>query len=113
MTSPMPFNAMAQGIITPATDGARDFDFLTGRWKVHNRRLRERLKGSTQWDEFEASCVARPILGGAGNEDELRTSYWKDFVGMSFRLYDAAARRWSIYWADNRRRVMDPPVVAS
>ena len=36
-------------------DGARDFDFLTGRWKVHNRRLCERLKGSTEWEEFEAT----------------------------------------------------------
>jgi len=38
------------------------FDFWMGSWKVHNRRLRARLKGSTEWDEFEATVVARPLL---------------------------------------------------
>ena len=40
-------------------DGRADFDFFVGRWKVHNRRLRERLKGSTDWEEFEGTSVAR------------------------------------------------------
>ena len=29
-----------------------DFDFLEGRWKVHHRRLKERLVGCTEWEEF-------------------------------------------------------------
>ena len=49
--------------------GARDFDFWFGRWKVRNRRLRERLAGSEEWDEFEATSTAWPILDGLGNED--------------------------------------------
>jgi hypothetical protein len=94
-------------------DGARAFDFLMGSWKVHNRRLRERLKGSTEWVEFEATSVARPLLGGIGNEDEFRTGYWSDFVGMSFRFFNPETRRWAIYWADSRRGVLDPPVFGS
>ena len=31
-----------------------DFDFWMGEWTVQNRRLRERLAGSDEWDEFEA-----------------------------------------------------------
>ena len=50
----------------------RDFDFWMGRWKVHNRRLRERLAGSDEWGEFEAMSVARPILDGMGNEADAR-----------------------------------------
>ena len=93
---------------------ARDFDFWMGRWNVHNRRLRKRLAGSNQWDEFEASSVARPILDGMGNEDEYRTDYNGGFVGMSFRFFDPASRRWSIYWADSRRvGELDPPVVGT
>ena len=94
-------------------DGARDFDFLMGSWTVHNRRLRDRLKGSTTWDEFEATSAARPLLGGIGNEDVYRTEYAGGFTGMSFRFFDKAKGQWSIYWADSRRGVLDPPVIGS
>ncbi|MGH3132254.1 MAG: hypothetical protein ACRDNY_00665 [Gaiellaceae bacterium] len=93
---------------------ARDFDFWMGSWKVHNRRLRERLAGSDEWDEFEATSVARPLLDGMGNEDEFRTDYDGGFIGMSFRFFDPEKKRWSIYWADTRRcGELDPPVHGS
>lgn len=92
----------------------RDFDFLFGRWNVHNRRLRRRLAGCDEWDEFPATVVARPILNGMGNEDEFRTNFGGGFVGMSFRLFDPETGRWSIYWADGRRGgLLDPPVIGS
>jgi hypothetical protein len=94
--------------------GARDFDFWMGQWNVRNRRLRERLVGSDDWEEFDATVVARPILDGFGNEDEFRTDYRGGFVGMSFRFFDPTTRLWSIYWADSRRPgTLDPPVVGS
>ena len=93
--------------------GAHDFDFWMGSWKVHNRRLRERLKGSTTWDEFEATSVTRPLLRGVGNEDEFRTDFAGGFVGMSFRFFDRATQKWAIYWADSRRGVLEPPVYGS
>jgi hypothetical protein len=90
---------------------ARDFDFWLGRWDVRNRRLRRRLAGSDDWEEFDATVVARPILDGLGNEDEFRTDHDGGFVGMSFRFFDRDERRWSIYWADSRRPgELDPPV---
>ena len=97
--------------IQPA--GARDFDFLMGSWKVENRRLRERLKGSNVWEEFEATSVARPLLGGVGNEDEYRTDHGGGFIGMSFRFFDLSAKKWSIYWASSRTGTLDPPVTGS
>jgi hypothetical protein len=103
---------MGEAVQTEST--ARDFDFWMGRWNVHNRRLRERLAGSDEWDEFEATSVARPLLDGLGNEDEFRTDYQGGFVGMSFRFFDPETRLWSIYWADSRRSgVLDPPVFGS
>jgi len=100
--------------VMQAEPSSRDFDFWVGRWNVHNRRLRRRLAGADEWDEFEATVVARPILGGMGNEDEFRTDYDGGFIGMSFRFFDPAKKRWSIYWADTRRcGELDPPVFGS
>jgi len=91
-------------------DGRHDFDFLHGAFKVHNRRLKARLAGASDWLEFEATNVARPLLGGLGIEDEYRTEFWPGFVGMAFRFFDPETRRWAIYWADSRRGVLEPPV---
>ena len=49
--------------------GLNDFDFLTGSWRVHHRRLKERLVENHEWIEFEGTCVMQKILGGAGNMD--------------------------------------------
>jgi len=96
-------------------DGAHDFDFYFGRWRVHNERLRERLVGSGDWQRFEAIQECRPILGGLGNIDEFVTDEFEPtlFLGMSLRLFDRATRRWSIYWASNRRGSLEPPVVGA
>jgi hypothetical protein len=93
---------------------ARDFDFWMGRWHIRNRVLRERLADCDDWDEFDATSVAWPILDGLGNQDEFRTDHDGGFVGMSFRFFDPDTRKWSIYWADTRRcGVLDPPVFGS
>ena len=91
-----------------AGDGARDFDFLMGRYQVHNRKLKARLQGCTEWLEFPATNEARLLLGGLGNEDEFRME--DGFIGMSLRFFDPAARRWAIHWVDNRRGVLEPAV---
>jgi hypothetical protein len=90
---------------------ARDFDFWIGCWNVRNRRLRERLAESDEWEDFEATVTARRILDGMGNEDRFCTEHDGGFVGMSFRFFDPDTGRWSIYWADSRRpSVLDPPL---
>lgn len=96
-------------------DGRRDFDFYFGRWSIRNERLRERLVGSTDWEHFEAMQECRPILGGIGNVDDFVTDWnasaGTPFRGMTLRLFDPAARAWSIYWSSNRSGVLEPPVV--
>ena len=96
-----------------ACAGERDFDFLFGRWRVANERLRDRLAGSSEWQRFDAILECRPILGGVGNVDEFVTDEFDAgvFVGATLRLFDRARRRWSLYWASNRRGVLEPPVV--
>jgi hypothetical protein len=93
-----------------ARSGARDFDFLMGSWKVRNRRLRARLQGCTDWDEFDATNDAHPLLRGLANEDEFVTGYAGGLVGMSFRFFDPATGLWAIYWADSKHGRLEPPV---
>jgi hypothetical protein len=83
-------------------DGRADFDFLVGTWDVQNRRLRERLKGSDQWDEFEGRSVVRHVLGGLGNIDRIRFGgLFAGHEGVTLRLFDPVAREWSLHWSDN------------
>ena len=98
---------------TAPHEPSHDFDFIFGRWKVHNRRLKERLVGSHEWESFDAEQRCWPTLGGMGNMDEFITNAFGDthFVGMSIRLFDPQTRAWSIYWVDNHRVTLEPPVV--
>ncbi|HEX4678311.1 MAG TPA: hypothetical protein VH210_03760 [Gaiellaceae bacterium] len=101
-------------ITASSTSSERDFDFWTGTWQGRNRRLRERLAGCNEWDEFEGTCVARPVLDGLGNIEEFHTDYQGGIVGMALRFFDPVTRLWAIYWADTRRTgVLEQPVLGS
>jgi len=43
-------------------DPQTDFDFFIGSWKVHNRKLKERLKGSNSWKSL-MGLLLRVIYG--------------------------------------------------
>jgi len=85
-----------------------DFDFLTGSWLVANRRLRERLVGCTEWEEFDATSRAWPLLDGAANIDEFR--FPDGSTALTLRLFEPARRQWSLYWATSVHGVLFPPV---
>lgn len=78
-----------------------------------NRRLKKRLAGSHEWDNFTTCDEGGPLPGGIGDIDYLKASYWKDFVGMTVRTYDRNTGLWRIYWVDNRFSggVIQPPVI--
>jgi len=53
-----------------SSDGRHDFDFVFGRWRLHNRRLANVLDPDcAHWVQFEATGQAYSILGGLGNID--------------------------------------------
>lgn len=93
--------------------GARDFDFLHGRWRGRSRRLVERLVGCQEWTEFECTLECRPMLDGLANVEEFRSEHLPGFVALALRVFDPKARQWAIYWADNRTGVLDPPMRGS
>lgn len=83
-------------------DGRADFDFFIGSWKVRNRRLRERLKGSSSWDEFGGTTVARKILDGLGNIEEFTMERASGpIAGMTLRFFNPQSGQWNIYLANS------------
>jgi hypothetical protein len=90
-----------------------DFDPLIGSWRVHHRRLKERLAGCTEWEEFAGTTTLRPLMDGLANVDdnviELPSGTYR---AATMRTFDAATRLWSIWWFDGRSpHRLDPPVV--
>ena len=95
-------------------DGRADFDFFIGRWKAHSRRLRERLKGSNDWDELEGVAVIRKVLGGMGNIDEITINRESGpLEGLTLRLYNPESRQWSLHWVAGADGILQPPLVGS
>lgn len=88
---------------TPSGKGQGDFSFLNGKWKVRHRKLKGRLVGSTEWQEFDGTCHTWELMEGTGNVDD---NVFNDPAG-SYRA--AALRRinpktglWNIWWFDER-----------
>jgi hypothetical protein len=95
-------------------DRRNDFDFLIGTWKVHHRMLTARLKGSTDWVEFEGETVDRKIMNGLGNMDENIIHMPKGPVhAISLRLFDPKSKEWSIHWSTDKMGVLDIPMIGS
>lgn len=90
-----------------------DFNFEFGRWQVLHRRLRQRLSGADDWDEFVGTSETRPVLGSAGNVED----NWLDMPGGAYRAIairscDAATGQWAIWWLDQRApHGLDVPVI--
>ena len=88
---------------------ANNFDFLVGNWTVANRKLRERLVGCQDWDEFESSSVAWNLLNGAAQVDQF--TFPDGATALTLRLLDPETGTWSLRWAASTDGVLLPPVV--
>lgn len=93
---------------------ARGFDFLEGKWHVHNRKLKTRLAGSNEWTEFPATLEFRKILNGLANIDQYRAAFdGEPFEGASLRVFNPATELWTIYWMDTHKPVLAEQVVGT
>jgi len=88
-----------------------NFDFLVGEWTVANRKLRERLVGSEEWEEFQASSVAWNLLDGGGQIDQF--TFPDGTTALTLRLVDPRTQQWSLRWAASTDGVLLPPVIGS
>jgi hypothetical protein len=95
--------------IRSAMSGKRgDFDFLVGQWSVTHRTLRERLRGSDDWETFTGPARAYSLLDGVLSVDEFTLK--GGLKGSSIRTLDAARQRWSIHWTTNASGRLFAPV---
>lgn len=90
-----------------------DFDFEFGRWNVHHKRLKERLNGCTEWENFGGTSIARPIFGGNGNIEENKIDFPDGpYRAVALRSFDARTGNWAIWWLDERDpHTLDVPVI--
>ncbi|PYK86640.1 MAG: DUF1579 domain-containing protein [Verrucomicrobia bacterium] len=93
----------SRGGTVSAGDSRHDFDFFMGNWRVHHRRLKERLANNHEWVEFEGTCTGQKILGGLGNiGDCVLDLPGGAYRGVALRAYDPEKKQWSIWWLDGR-----------
>ena len=79
--------------------GGHDFDFFLGSWRVHHRRLRKRLAGSDDWEEFEGTTRCQTLLDGLVNVNESighRSS--GTTRGLGIRAFDAKTNTWADWY---------------
>lgn len=90
---------------------ADDFKFLSGHFRIHHRRLRERFADCTEWIDLEAEFWGYPVMDGAAAVDEMKGEInGRPFWGMTVRMYDPETNQWALYWADSWTPHIYPPV---
>jgi hypothetical protein len=96
-----------------AVPGLHDFDFLVGHWRVHHRKLKERLANSHEWIEFEGTLFSQPLMVGYSNVDDLVLNVpGAPYRGVALRSFDPKSQQWLIWWLDSRNPLgsLDPPM---
>ncbi len=97
-------SALAEDLAKPAIGGAgpqHDFDFFLGSWNVRHRRLKQRLAGHHDWEEFDGSTRCQSLLGGIVNLNE-SVSHRAGVArrGMGLRAFDAKTNTWADWYLD-------------
>jgi hypothetical protein len=89
----------AETPVTGAPGSIRDFDFFLGSWTVRHRRLRKRLAGNTDWEEFNGTTRCQSLLGGVVNLNEsLARRETGPTAGLGLRAYDAKTDTWADWY---------------
>jgi hypothetical protein len=121
------FGAVAIGAGTPAgasqdvppptqtqdLSGVHDFDFFVGKWQTHSHKLKERLAGSHDWEDFDGTIRSFKLMNGMANVDDTEFDMPEGiYRGVAPRAYDPKTGLWAIWWIDGRNPhgAVDPPV---
>jgi len=97
----------------PGAGNTHDFDFFVGSWSVKHRRLKQRLVGSREWQEFDGTCRCWSLLGGLANVNE-RIAYRPDGTshGLGLRAFDAKSGTWADWNLSSKEpHKIDVPII--
>ncbi len=90
-----------------------DFDFEIGGWLVRHRRLKDRLVGCQDWEEFDGTSATSLVLGGNGNvEDNVIHFPSGTYRAIAIRSFDEKSQSWAIWWLSAQTpHSLDVPVI--
>ncbi|GAA3628592.1 hypothetical protein GCM10022267_13780 [Lentzea roselyniae] len=93
-------------------DGQRDFDWEIGSWHSDVRVLADPLSETEdEWLHFAGTSVVRPLLDRRANVVELKIAGPTGRIeGLSMRLYEPQAQRWSLTFVNIRNGLLTPSV---
>lgn len=83
-----------------------NFAFLTGEWRIANRR--RKTAGREDWDVFPGEASVWSILSGVCSIEELRIPA-RNFSGMGLRLLDLEKKVWIDHWVNGKSGVLSLP----
>lgn len=82
---------------------------------MQHRRLRQRLAGCTEWDEFAGSSELRSLTGGRANvDDNVFELPGGPYRALTLRSFDPVTSQWAIWWLDVRHpHRIDAPMIGA
>lgn len=101
--APAAFDPIPPLPATPTPGRPRDFDFLSGEWRIQNWSI---VNG--EWLTYEGEASVYGILAGIGSVEELRIPS-RNFSGMGLRMLDVERQVWSDFWVNARSGVLSTP----
>jgi hypothetical protein len=104
--------AGVQGHAPIERDGAHDFDFIFGHWKIHLKRRASAANGANTWTQFDGYGRYRKIWDGRANLNEFEADSPSGHIeGLTLRTYNPKTRQWSLYWASSGDGILAEPQV--
>jgi hypothetical protein len=100
----MSYQPSGKGIITGK--GAGDFEFLTGEWRIANRRLKDGTKD--QWEELPGEATVFSVMSGQVSIEELRIPVGSH-RGMGLRVWRPKEKKWTDHWTGTWNGVVNEP----
>lgn len=86
--------------------GIGDFNFLTGEWTIHNKRLKDGSKDV--WEEFPGAATVHSVMGGQASIEELRIPA-DNYRGMGIRVWRPKEKKWNDHWTGSYDGVVNAP----